>query len=403
MAYFIRINETNFKVPHRLIIGRGEPFTVLNDDRSIARSHLLIIRKNNKFYVKDLNTESGSFIEGKKIKTKKLIEVKPDVPVKIGSSEVVILTAQPAGDFVEIKGNSLKVRASDFNFNYILSFLIIIFAFINVHSSWKEGRSIPFLLFLFIAQLAFMGGMGFLISKWIKFLQSMSPNQIINDVFFSDDGFTVHYGEGGNMTFKTEKIESWILGRNLIEVRMYGENHILMPTKEQVRIFEIFFNKHLKHKKNIQTRSFGSAYCYVVCLLVMFFATENPSWFQFGIAAAGMLTMASVAMLVKPDLRKYWVIPANRNFSPSKQLKSIIFSGAFAVYCAHLMISDKNLIANVESCTARNAESCKEINFYDAKFLKLKIEKGVYAYACEQGNSTACQIGNKRDIASEEK
>lgn len=402
MAYFIRVNETNFKVPHRLIIGRGEPFSILNDDRSVARSHLLILKKKNKYFVKDLNTESGSMIDGKKIKTKKLIEVKPDVPVKIGNSEVVILSAQLTENFIEIKGNSLKVRTSDFNYTYILSFLFIIFAFMNVHSSWKEGKSAGFLVFLFFAQLVFMGIMGFLISKWIKLIKSMTPNQILNDVFFSDEGFTVHYGEGGNMTFKTDKIQAWSLGNHLIEVKMYGEKHILAPTAQQLRTFETFFNKHLKHKKVIEARSPASAYGFLICMGIMIFSTENPSLFQLGIAAAGILVMASAAMLAKPELRKYWVIPANRNFSPSKQSKSIIFSGLFALFCAHMMISNKDLIANYEACSGRNAKSCLEINFHDLKYVDLKADQELYAFACEQGNSTACYYKSQRDVASEE-
>lgn len=402
MAYFIRINETCFKVPHRLVVGRGEPFTILNDDRSVARSHLLILKKRNKYYVKDLETESGSFIDGKKIKPKRLVEVKPDVPVKIGNSEVVILSAQPAGSFVEIKGNSLKVQTSELHYPFIITSILFGFALMNVFSEWKNGKSFPFLILFFFGQLVFVGIMGFLTSKFIKFMKSMSPNILVNDVFFSEEGFTVHYADGGNMTFKTNKIESWNLGSNLIEVNMYGEKHILASNKEQLQIFEIFFSKHLKNKKITVKRSLAGVYGLLACVCFIVLAMESTSFFQLGITACGVLVMGCVAMLIKPELRNYWIIPVNRNFSASKQVKSIVFAGVFAVYSAHLIIDYKGLVENLAACTSKDPVACKELNMYGVIANRLEISNETAKFACEKGNAVACRLKPKRSVASEE-
>ncbi len=401
MAYFIKINECFFKVPNRLIVGRGEPFTTLNDDRSVARSHLLLLQKNKKFYVKDLGTDSGSMINGSKIKSRKLIEVKPDIPVKIGDSELVILSVQPTCEFVEIKGNSLKVNTSDFNYSYIITALFAVFTLMNVYDLWKEGKTLGFLIFMFFAQLAFIGLMVFLISKWLNFIKSMSANLVMKDAFFSDEGFTVHYKDGGNMTFKTDKIEAWSLGNHLIEVKIYGEKYILAPTKEQLRTIEVYFNKHLRSKKTIVVQSPASAYAILLCLGLVMVSLGFHVMFQLGVTAAGLLIMTSIAMLAKPELRKHWVIPANRNFTPEKQLKSIIFMGLFSLYSAHLMIDHKDLVAKIEACSGRTPSTCKELDFDEVYQNDLKVNQETLVYACEQGNQSACGLKTNRSVASE--
>lgn len=75
MAIYLKIANTQYKLPNRIIVGRGEPFTQFLEDRSVGRAHVLLVRKKDGVYVKDLGSDTGTYISGKKTSSKQTYEM----------------------------------------------------------------------------------------------------------------------------------------------------------------------------------------------------------------------------------------------------------------------------------------------------------------------------------------
>jgi transcriptional regulator with GAF, ATPase, and Fis domain len=55
-------------------------------DRFVSRAHLEISKRDSKFFLKDLNSENGTFVDGELIKPRKEFEVEQGLPISIGMS-----------------------------------------------------------------------------------------------------------------------------------------------------------------------------------------------------------------------------------------------------------------------------------------------------------------------------
>ena len=67
-------------------IGRSHENHIQMKDRFVSRKHLEISRRDSKFFLKDLNSENGTFVDGEPIKPGKELEVKQGLPISIGMS-----------------------------------------------------------------------------------------------------------------------------------------------------------------------------------------------------------------------------------------------------------------------------------------------------------------------------
>ncbi len=67
-------------------IGRSHENHIQMKDRFVSRKHLEISRRDSKFFLKDLNSENGSFVDGEPIKPGKELELKQGLPISIGMS-----------------------------------------------------------------------------------------------------------------------------------------------------------------------------------------------------------------------------------------------------------------------------------------------------------------------------
>ena len=65
-------------------IGRSPDNDIQIKDSSISRSHLKILRGNKRYFVEDLRTTNGTFINGKRLEPGKEFEVKEGLPILIG-------------------------------------------------------------------------------------------------------------------------------------------------------------------------------------------------------------------------------------------------------------------------------------------------------------------------------
>ena len=66
-------------------IGRSPHNNIQIKDKSVSRKHLKIIRRGDKYFVEDLKSKNGTFINGNQISPGDEFEVKEGLPVAIGS------------------------------------------------------------------------------------------------------------------------------------------------------------------------------------------------------------------------------------------------------------------------------------------------------------------------------
>ena len=71
-------------------IGRSHENHIQMKDRFVSRTHLEIFKRDSKFFLKDLNSENGTFVDGEPIKPGKELEVKQGLPISIGMSVLCV-------------------------------------------------------------------------------------------------------------------------------------------------------------------------------------------------------------------------------------------------------------------------------------------------------------------------
>ncbi len=65
-------------------IGRSPDADIRIMDNTISRNHLKIFRKNNKYFIQDLKSKNGTFVNGERVQAGVEIEVKTGMPLAIG-------------------------------------------------------------------------------------------------------------------------------------------------------------------------------------------------------------------------------------------------------------------------------------------------------------------------------
>ena len=83
-------------------IGRASDNDIQIKDRSISRKHLKIVRKNGKFFIEDLKSENGTWIDEKPLKPGYEFEVKEGLPIAIGDT-LISLGKKCSEDETQIK------------------------------------------------------------------------------------------------------------------------------------------------------------------------------------------------------------------------------------------------------------------------------------------------------------
>lgn len=71
-------------------VGRSAHNTIKMSDGTVSRRHLKILMKGNRFFIKDLGSENGTFISGREASAGVDIEVAEGVPIVIGMSVICL-------------------------------------------------------------------------------------------------------------------------------------------------------------------------------------------------------------------------------------------------------------------------------------------------------------------------
>ena len=72
------------------IIGRDPTCQVVLPDPYISRKHVRLFYRDGKWYVEDLGSRNGTYINGEDIRGRGAVEVKPGVEVILGLSVIVV-------------------------------------------------------------------------------------------------------------------------------------------------------------------------------------------------------------------------------------------------------------------------------------------------------------------------
>ncbi|MBW2065361.1 MAG: FHA domain-containing protein [Deltaproteobacteria bacterium] len=71
-------------------VGRGSRSDIRIKDRSVSRSHLKIVKREGRFFIVDLGSRNGTFVNGEQIDPGVEVEVEEGVPIVIGMSVVCV-------------------------------------------------------------------------------------------------------------------------------------------------------------------------------------------------------------------------------------------------------------------------------------------------------------------------
>jgi 3',5'-cyclic-nucleotide phosphodiesterase len=71
-----------------IFLGRSAQNDVQMRDSAVSRRHLKILRRGKRYFIKDLESENGTFVGGKKITPGAELEIKEGIPIVIGSTVI---------------------------------------------------------------------------------------------------------------------------------------------------------------------------------------------------------------------------------------------------------------------------------------------------------------------------
>jgi putative methionine-R-sulfoxide reductase with GAF domain len=98
----------------RITIGRGPENEIQLRDTSISRTHVEIFRKGTKYYLQDLKSKNGTFVDGMRIRAGMEYEIKEGIPIAVGKTffslgkaypEDVLAILDSVDLFKELEGN----------------------------------------------------------------------------------------------------------------------------------------------------------------------------------------------------------------------------------------------------------------------------------------------------------
>jgi 3',5'-cyclic-nucleotide phosphodiesterase len=86
----------SFEVDEEAIfIGRAPENEIHVKDKSVSRKHVKIVKRGEKYYVTDLSSKNGTFIDGMRVTSGKEYEIREGMPIAVGNTFLSIGKAYP--------------------------------------------------------------------------------------------------------------------------------------------------------------------------------------------------------------------------------------------------------------------------------------------------------------------
>ena len=109
MKFQILVNDggiiSSFDLENAIVsIGRSSDNDIQLNDKYTSRNHLILWGENNRFFVKDLGSKTGTYVNGRQIPSDKVVELRKSqsifvgktlISLRAGKSESVSVFLQP--------------------------------------------------------------------------------------------------------------------------------------------------------------------------------------------------------------------------------------------------------------------------------------------------------------------
>ncbi|MCR4626794.1 MAG: FHA domain-containing protein [Treponema sp.] len=87
---YLVFNKRKIKLVAQITIGRDSDNNIVLDNKLVSRHHAMIQKIKDAYFLKDLSSTNGTYLNGKKIPSDKYIKLNSGDMVSVGSSSLVI-------------------------------------------------------------------------------------------------------------------------------------------------------------------------------------------------------------------------------------------------------------------------------------------------------------------------
>jgi len=396
MSFFIQIKGHTYKIPNQTIIGRGEPFTVLNSDWDVARSHLLMIQNDDKFYIQDLGSESGTYINREKLIPHKKYLITPEDEIQFGGQEFRLLYHRPEGEFTEIFCTKTSLRQI-LSSKSVLYFFLILYTIFFCFSNGEKG------IFYLIASLIIFLFVFVVMFGVVRFFKKFLPNADlrVREIFYTQNGFTVHFNDGKNMSFKSSEIQSWFWHKRFcrLSLQQYDEDYVLGLSKDFIPLVEYLKSEH--PEKMIKPE--GHRPFILVILMTIHSICSFMQFYKLAIMFAFLVAAYFIIMIFNEKIRQRYMVKVSKMYTRRMQTQSLLFMSFLFLsltknsFDSLEMIQEKKRLLG--ACYSKDAKSCREIDFHILTAEDISFNKKDLKLACRYHNKSACYYLRGRDVA----
>ena len=87
---YLMFNNGKIPIVSKITIGRATDNEVVVDNKLVSRHHAMIQKIKNDYYLRDLGSTNGTFLNGRPIPKDKYVKIGPNDTVTIGKVNLVI-------------------------------------------------------------------------------------------------------------------------------------------------------------------------------------------------------------------------------------------------------------------------------------------------------------------------
>ncbi len=89
-ASYLMFNKQKIDLVAQITIGRESDNTVVVDNKLASRHHAMIQKIKNAYFIKDMGSTNGTFINGVRIPNDKYVKLNPGDKITIGNMSLVV-------------------------------------------------------------------------------------------------------------------------------------------------------------------------------------------------------------------------------------------------------------------------------------------------------------------------
>jgi hypothetical protein len=227
MAFYIKIEGQAYRVEKEIIVGRGVPFDCLLDHRDIARAHCRIERSGKKFYITDLGSTSGTFVNGVRLTANKRKRLRPADRLRIGEHQLEFQRGPFHQQAASLKRFQSHTRRKIF---LVMAFIGFIYGLARLLYYEKLEVLLSSLNIPLIFILSIIFGVLYLIVK-------ISIPKQISEVSIGSSGVTLFF-KNDNMSIPYEQLKlKYFSGKNKFIIEAFGRSYFVQNLENCEELF----------------------------------------------------------------------------------------------------------------------------------------------------------------------